>query len=61
MHDATATVSRMTTTTGASSSVFCTIVPPHVLDKLAQAENPALSEAARRTLERDAARRTRRR
>ncbi|MFJ1746337.1 M4 family metallopeptidase [Streptomyces sp. NPDC088116] len=44
----------------AINSVFCTIVPPHVLDKLAQAENPALSESARRTLEADAARRTRR-
>ncbi|MEN8650530.1 M4 family metallopeptidase [Streptomyces sp. 21So2-11] len=40
---------------------FCTIVPPHVLDKLAQAEDPALAGPARRTLEADAARRTHRR
>jgi Zn-dependent metalloprotease len=41
-------------------TVFCTIVPPHVLDKIAQAEDPALARPARRTLEADAARRTRR-
>jgi Zn-dependent metalloprotease len=41
--------------------VFCTIVPPHLLDKLAQAQDPALSAAARRTLEHDARERTRRR
>ena len=40
--------------------VFCTIVPPHVLDKLSQADDPGLSGPARRTLEGDAARRTRR-
>ncbi|MFI5757092.1 M4 family metallopeptidase [Streptomyces sp. NPDC051569] len=42
------------------SPVFCTIVPPHLLDKLAQAEDATLSGPARRTLEADAARRTRR-
>ncbi|WP_189861686.1 M4 family metallopeptidase [Streptomyces poonensis] len=41
--------------------VFCTIVPPHVLDSLARAEDAALARAARRTLERDAYERTRRR
>jgi len=41
--------------------VFCTIVPPHVLDKLSQSDNPDLAGHARRTLESDAARRTRRR
>ncbi|MFI6283189.1 M4 family metallopeptidase [Streptomyces sp. NPDC051018] len=41
--------------------VFCTIVPPHVLDKLARAGDPAVSERARRTLEADSAQRTRRR
>ncbi|MCX4822970.1 M4 family metallopeptidase [Streptomyces sp. NBC_01142] len=41
--------------------IFCTIVPPHVLDKLARAEDPTLSEPACRTLEADAAQRTRRR
>ncbi|MFI6056616.1 M4 family metallopeptidase [Streptomyces sp. NPDC051286] len=40
--------------------VFCTIVPPHVLDKLSQADDPDLAGPARRTLEADAARRTRR-
>ncbi|WP_455356377.1 M4 family metallopeptidase [Streptomyces sp. SYSU K217416] len=41
--------------------VFCTIVPPHLLDRLARAEDPALSGPARRTLVADAAQRTRRR
>ncbi|MFG2889133.1 M4 family metallopeptidase [Streptomyces sp. NPDC048248] len=41
--------------------VFCTIVPPHVLDKLAQSDDPARHEPARRTLEHDAVQRTRRR
>ncbi|MET7856607.1 M4 family metallopeptidase [Streptomyces sp. NPDC005318] len=40
--------------------VFCTIVPPHVLDKLSQSDDPDLAGPARRTLESDAARRTRR-
>lgn len=41
--------------------VFCTIVPPHVLDRLAQSEDPTVYEPARRTLEHDSAHRTRRR
>ncbi|MBB5933048.1 M4 family metallopeptidase [Streptomyces zagrosensis] len=45
----------------AQHGVFCTIVPPHVLDKLSRADDPALHEPARRTLERDALQRTRRR
>ncbi|MFE2941195.1 M4 family metallopeptidase [Streptomyces sp. NPDC059255] len=45
----------------AITPVFCTIVPPHVLDKLAQADDPAVSGPARRTLEADSAQRTRRR
>ncbi|WP_274558253.1 M4 family metallopeptidase [Streptomyces spiramyceticus] len=45
----------------ATHPIFCTIVPPHVLDKLAQAEDPALAGPARRTLEADAAQRTHRR
>jgi Zn-dependent metalloprotease len=40
--------------------VFCTIVPPHVLDHLARGDDAALSAAARRTLEHDARERTRR-
>ncbi|MFW6690375.1 M4 family metallopeptidase [Streptomyces sp. MAR4 CNX-425] len=41
--------------------VFCTIVPPHILDRLARTGDPALAARARRTLERDALQRTRRR
>ncbi|MDT0426529.1 MULTISPECIES: M4 family metallopeptidase [Streptomyces] len=37
--------------------VFCTIVPPHLLDKLSQADDPVLAAPARRTLEADGARR----
>jgi Zn-dependent metalloprotease len=40
---------------------FCTIVPPHVLDKLTRSGDPGVSGAARRTLEQDALQRTRRR
>ncbi|MEV5080222.1 M4 family metallopeptidase [Streptomyces sp. NPDC056159] len=50
-----------TTTNGGFEPVFCTIVPPHVLDRLARSDDPALSGPARRTLERDAFERTRRR
>jgi Zn-dependent metalloprotease len=49
------------TSHGGHEPVFCTIVPPHVLDKLAQHEDSALATPARRTLERDALERTRRR
>jgi Zn-dependent metalloprotease len=45
----------------ATRPVFCTIVPPHVLDRLARCADPALAGPARRTLEADAAQRTRRR
>lgn len=41
--------------------MFCTIIPPHVLDKLALSEDPATYEPARRTLEHDAMLRTTRR
>ncbi|MER7171069.1 M4 family metallopeptidase [Streptomyces mesophilus] len=41
--------------------VFCTIVPPHVLDRLARSGDPQLSAAARKTLVADAAQRTARR
>jgi Zn-dependent metalloprotease len=44
----------------ATTPVFCTIVPPHVLDRLARAGDAALSAAARHTLEHDARERTRR-
>ncbi|MFI6348925.1 M4 family metallopeptidase [Streptomyces sp. NPDC050560] len=40
--------------------VFCTIVPPQVLDALSRSTDPALSDPARRTLMRDAEHRTRR-
>ncbi|MGW2559948.1 M4 family metallopeptidase [Streptomyces sp. NPDC001514] len=48
-------------TTPALSPVFCGIVPPHLLDKLARSDDPAISAAARRTLVADAAQRTSRR
>ncbi|MEU9244684.1 M4 family metallopeptidase [Streptomyces shenzhenensis] len=41
--------------------VFCGIVPPHILDHLAQHEDQTLSDAALRTLQHDSAARTRRR
>ncbi|MFE2480561.1 M4 family metallopeptidase [Streptomyces sp. NPDC059389] len=40
--------------------VFCTVVPPHLLDKIAQSEELRRADAARRTLEHDALLRTRR-
>ena len=40
--------------------VFCTIVPPHILDTLARSGDSALSAPARSTLEHDARERTRR-
>ncbi|RCH64317.1 peptidase M4 family protein [Streptomyces sp. SDr-06] len=43
------------------SAVFCTVVPPHILEHLAQHEDPALHEPARRTLEHDSLLRTQRR
>ncbi|MEU6809703.1 M4 family metallopeptidase [Streptomyces sp. NPDC046831] len=49
------------TTNGGFEPVFCTIVPPHVLDRLARQEDPALAGPARRTLEHDAYERTHRR
>ncbi|MDT0439399.1 MULTISPECIES: M4 family metallopeptidase [Streptomyces] len=49
------------TTTGGHEPVFCTVVPPHVLDRIAQHQDPSLASAARRTLERDAWERTHRR
>ncbi|MFI1719646.1 M4 family metallopeptidase [Streptomyces sp. NPDC020489] len=49
------------TTHGGPEPVFCTVVPPHVLDKLARSEDPALADPARRTLQRDAYERTHRR
>lgn len=52
---------RTMTTNGGHEPVFCTVVPPHVLDKLSRAEDPALANAARKTLERDAFERTHRR
>ncbi|MGW5235410.1 M4 family metallopeptidase [Streptomyces nodosus] len=49
------------TDTGGQGPVLCTIVPPHVLDRLAQHGDSALAAPARRTLEHDALQRTRRR
>ncbi|MGW1889018.1 M4 family metallopeptidase [Streptomyces sp. NPDC002004] len=47
--------------TGGVHPVFCTVVPPHILDRLAQHADPALHLPAQRTLELDAQHRTRRR
>lgn len=41
--------------------MFCGIVPPHLLDRLARSSDPAIAAAARRTLVADAANRTARR
>ncbi|MEU9029339.1 M4 family metallopeptidase [Streptomyces sp. NPDC048383] len=41
--------------------VFCTVVPPHLLDKAARSADAARADAAQRTLEQDAFLRTRRR
>ncbi|MEU6093626.1 M4 family metallopeptidase [Streptomyces sp. NPDC047079] len=48
-------------TNGGFEPVYCTIVPPHILDEVARHEDSALATPARRTLERDALERTRRR
>ncbi|MFJ4684811.1 M4 family metallopeptidase [Streptomyces sp. NPDC091377] len=48
-------------TTRPHEPIFCTIIPPHVLDQLAQAPEPAVADPARRTLQRDAFERTQRR
>ncbi|MFB7451639.1 M4 family metallopeptidase [Streptomyces sp. NPDC056194] len=40
------------------SSAFCTIVPPHILERLSASDDPAIAEAARRTLLVDTAQRT---
>ncbi|MFF3324364.1 M4 family metallopeptidase [Streptomyces sp. NPDC002889] len=44
-----------------TTPVFCGIVPPHVLDKLARSDDPVIAGPARRTLQADAAQRTGRR
>ncbi|MBO7937773.1 MULTISPECIES: M4 family metallopeptidase [Streptomyces] len=49
------------TTNGGFEPVFCTVVPPHVLDRLARNDDPALSGPAQRTLVRDSELRARRR
>lgn len=54
-------IAAMTANPTGFEPVFCTIVPPHVLDTLAQSQDPALAAPARRSLERDAIERTRRR
>ncbi|MEU6394892.1 M4 family metallopeptidase [Streptomyces sp. NPDC046939] len=41
--------------------VFCTIIPPHLQDRVAQSDNRAVAAKARKSLERDALERTRRR
>ncbi|MFF8956087.1 M4 family metallopeptidase [Streptomyces sp. NPDC014894] len=51
----------MADTHAGSRPVYCTIIPPHVLDTLARGADAVLAAAAQRTLELDAANRTRRR
>lgn len=51
----------MMKTNGGFEPVFCTVVPPHVLDRLARSADPAIAGAAQRTLVRDAQERARRR
>ncbi|MFD3324684.1 M4 family metallopeptidase [Streptomyces sp. NPDC058701] len=41
--------------------VFCTVVPPHLLDRIARSRNPRFADLAQATLERDSLLRTRRR
>jgi Zn-dependent metalloprotease len=45
----------------AHMGVFCTIVPPHILDRVARTGDTEVSSTARRTLEHDARERTQRR
>jgi Zn-dependent metalloprotease len=51
----------MTANASGFEPVFCTIVPPHLLDRLARHGDAAIADRARRTLEQDAAERHRRR
>ncbi|MZD09303.1 peptidase M4 family protein [Streptomyces sp. SID5785] len=51
----------MTTDAPGFEPVFCTIVPPHLLDRVARSSDTAKADRARRTLERDATERHRRR
>ncbi|MET8976054.1 M4 family metallopeptidase [Streptomyces sp. NPDC004539] len=46
---------------GGFEPVFCTIIPPHVLDHVARHEDASVADRVARTLERDALQRTRRR
>jgi len=46
---------------GGFEPVFCTIIPPHVLDHVARHEDASIADRVARTLERDALQRTRRR
>ncbi|GCB91144.1 M4 family metallopeptidase [Streptomyces noursei] len=54
------TVTQKRTAPAPTTPVFCTIVPPHILGKLAESDDPGHHEPARRTLEHDALHRTRR-
>ncbi|MFE1949378.1 M4 family metallopeptidase [Streptomyces sp. NPDC059524] len=51
----------MTSNPAGFQPVFCSIVPPHLLDKVARSSNATAAERARLTLERDALERGRRR
>ncbi|MFE6691481.1 M4 family metallopeptidase [Streptomyces sp. NPDC057743] len=53
-------VTQQRTALAPASPVFCSIIPPHILGKLSESDDPAHHEPARRTLEHDALHRTRR-
>ncbi|MFM9441952.1 M4 family metallopeptidase [Streptomyces acidiscabies] len=46
---------------GGFEPVFCTIIPPHVLDHVARHEDASIADRVARTMERDSLQRTRRR
>src|SRR5438128_10532572 len=62
LHSATVSPMKKTVTqpcAAATSPVFCTIIPPHILGRLAESDDPGHHEPARRTLEHAARHRTR--
>jgi Zn-dependent metalloprotease len=58
---AASTAARTAAVRDARPPTFCTIIPPHILDNVARHSDRVLADPARRTLEHDAAQRTRRR
>lgn len=54
-------IAHMDATLRPGRPVFCTVVPPHLLDRIARSRDERRADTAQRTLEHDAALRTRRR